>query len=91
MLCDWTDLGSLFCSVGEAIAKPLLPIGFLGRTEERKRRFPRVRLPVLTKDDKHVGWENLTVFNVIRLYLNRIQYEMGSLECDKIIFEDDTV
>ena len=25
-----------------------------------------------------MGWENLIVLNVIRLYLNRIRYEMGS-------------
>ena len=64
--------------MGEAIAKPRLPLAFLGRTEERERRFPRVRLLDLIKDDKYEGWENLIALNVIRLYWNRICYEMGS-------------
>ena len=51
--------------MGEAIAKPCLPMAFLGRIEERESRFPRVRLLVLIKDDKYVGWENLIVLNVI--------------------------
>ena len=54
------------------------PTAFLGRTEERESRFPRVRLLGLIKDDKYEGWENLIALNVIRLYLNRIRYEMGS-------------
>ena len=33
---------------------------------------------VLIKDDKYVSWENLIVLNVIRLYLNRIRYEIGN-------------
>ena len=41
--------------MGEVIAKPRLPMAFLGQTEERKSRFPRVRLLVLVKDDKYVG------------------------------------
>ena len=69
---------SLFHSVGEAIAKPRLPMAFLGRTEERESRFPRVRLLGLIKDDKYEGWENLIALNVIKLYLNRIRYEMGA-------------
>ena len=69
--------------MGEAIAKPRLPMAFLGRTEERESRFPRVRLLGLIKDDKYEGWENLIALNVIRLYLNRIQYEMGS-QCANI-------
>ena len=56
--CDQTDCGSLFHSVGEVIAKPRLSMAFLGQTEERESRFPRVRLLVLIKDDKYVGWEN---------------------------------
>ena len=64
--------------MGEAIAKPHLPMAFLGRAEERKSRFPRVRLLGLIKDDKYEGWENLIALNVIRLYLNRIRYGMGS-------------
>ena len=64
--------------MGEAIAKPRLPMAFLGRTEERESRFPRVRLLVLIKDDKSVGLENSIALNVIRLYLNRIRYVMGS-------------
>ena len=51
-------------------------MAFLGRTEEI--RFPRVRLLDLIKDDKYAGWENLIALKVIRLYLNRIRYEMGS-------------
>ena len=64
--------------MGEAIAKPRLPMAVLGRSEERESRFPRVRLLVLNEDDKYVGWEKLIVLNIIRLYLNRIRYEMGS-------------
>ena len=56
---DRTDCGSLFHSVGEATAKPCLPMAFLGQTGERDTLFPRVRLPVLIKDDKHVDSENL--------------------------------
>ena len=78
MFFDRTDCGSLFHSVGEDIAKPRLQVAFLGRTEERESRLPRVRLLVLIKDDNYVGWENLIALNVIRLYLNRIRYEMGS-------------
>ena len=33
---------------------------------------------VLIKDDKYVGLENLIALNVMRLYLNKILYEMGS-------------
>ena len=32
---------------------------FLGQTEERDSLFPWVRLLVLIKDDKYVGWENM--------------------------------
>ena len=78
MFCNKTDCGSLVHSVREAIAKSCLPMASLGRTEEIESRFPRVRLLVLIKDDKYVGWENLIALNVIRLYLNRIWYEMGS-------------
>ena len=53
-------------------------MAFLGQTEERDSRFPEVRLLVLIKDDKYVGWENLSVLRVMRLYLNKIWYEMGS-------------
>ena len=42
--CVPTDCGSLFHSVGEAIAKSHLPMAFLGQTEERDSQFPRVRL-----------------------------------------------
>ena len=45
--------------MGEAIAKPRLPMAFLGQIEERDRLFPRVRLLVLIKDDKYV----LTKYN----------------------------
>ena len=64
--------------MGEAIAKPHLPMAFLERTEERESRFPGVTLLGLMKDDKYEGWVNLIVLNVIRLYLNRIRYELGS-------------
>ena len=56
---------SLFHSVGEAIAKPCLPMTFMGRTEERESQYPRVRLLDLIKDDKYEGWENLIVLNVV--------------------------
>ena len=75
---DRTDCGSLFHSVGEAIAKPRLPMAFLGRTEERDSLFPRVRLLVLIKDDKYVGFENLMALKVIRLYLNKMRYVIGN-------------
>ena len=78
MFCDQTDCGSLFHSVGEAIAKLHLPLAFLGRTEERESRFPQVRLLVLIKVDNRVGWEKFIALNVIRLYLNKIRYEMRS-------------
>ena len=42
-------------------------MAFLGLTEERESRFPRIRLLVLIKDDKYVGWENLIVLNVIKI------------------------
>ena len=51
-------------------------MAFLGQTEEKEIRFPRVRLLDLIEDDKYASWENLIALNVIRLYLNRIQYEM---------------
>ena len=37
--------------MGGAIAKPCLPMVFLGQTEERESRFPQVMLLVLIKDD----------------------------------------
>ena len=58
--------------MGEAIAKHLLPMAFLGQTEERDSLFPRVRPLVLIKDDKYLA------LKVIRLYLNKMQYVMGS-------------
>ena len=78
MCCDQTDCGSLFHSVGEAIAKPRLPMAFLGQAEGRDSLFPQVWLLVLIKDEKYVGWENLMALNVIRLYLNKMQYVIGS-------------
>ena len=33
---------------------------------------------ILIKEDKYVVWENLIVLNVMRLYLNKIQYEKGN-------------
>ena len=78
MCCDQTYGGSLFHLVGEAIAKPCLPMAFLGQTEERDSWFPQGRLLVLIKDDKYVGWENLMALKVIRLFLNKMQYKMGS-------------
>ena len=61
--------------MGQAIAKPRLPMAFLRQTEERNSQFP---LLVLIKDDKYVGWENLIALKVIRLYLNNVRCEMGS-------------
>ena len=78
MSFDQTDCGNLFHSVGEAIAKLCLSIIFLGHPEERDSRFPRVWLLVLMKDDKYVGWENLMTLKVIRLYLHKMRYEIGS-------------
>ena len=78
MCCDRTDCGSLFHSVGEGIAKPRLPMAFLGQTEERDSLFPRVRLLVLIKDDEYVHWENVMALKVISLYLNKMWYLMGS-------------
>ena len=69
---------SLFHSVGEAIAKLHLPMAFLGQTEERDSQFPQVRLLVSIKDDKYVGWENLMDLKVIRLYINKMWYIIGS-------------
>ena len=59
MCCDWTDYGSIFHFVEEAVAKPCLLIAFLGQTEERDSQFPWVWLLVLIKDNKCVGWEKL--------------------------------
>ena len=53
--------------MGEAIAKPGLPMALLGQTEKRDGRFPRVRLLVLIKDDRYVGWESLVALNEMRL------------------------
>ena len=64
--------------MGEVIAKHRLPMAFLGPTEGRDSRFPQVRLLVLIKDDKYVGWENLMALKVIRLYLNKMWYVIGS-------------
>ena len=55
MRCDRTDCGSLFHSAGEAIAKPRLPMVFLGKTEETDSLFPRDRLLVLIKYDKYTN------------------------------------
>ena len=30
------------------------------------------------QDDKYVGWENLMALNVMRLYLNKMQYKKVS-------------
>ena len=67
MCCDWTNCGSLFHLVGEAIAKPCPSMAFPGQTEERNSKFPRVKLLVLIKDEKYVSWENLAL-QVIRLF-----------------------
>ena len=55
--------------MGEAIAKPHLPMVFLEQTEERDSLLPQVRLLALIRDDKCVGWKNLMALKVIRLYL----------------------
>ena len=59
----------------EAIAKPHLPVAFLGQTEERDTQFS---LLVLIKDDKCVGQENLMALKVIRLYFKKMWYVIGS-------------
>ena len=50
-------------------------MAFLGQTKERDSLLARVRLLVLIKEDKYVGWENLMAMKVIRLYLNKTRYE----------------
>ena len=57
--------------MGEAVAKPHLPMAFLGQTGERDSRFLWVRILVLIKDDKYVGWENLMTMDVMRLYFRQ--------------------
>ena len=75
-------IGSILgvCSIqwGEAIAKPRLPMAFLVQTEGRDGQFPPVRLLVLIKDDKYVGWQNLMALKIIRMYLKKMQYEIVS-------------
>ena len=71
--------------MGEAIAKPCLLMAIFERTEEKESRFPRVRLLVLITDDKYVGWKNLIALNVMRLYLNKIRYEMESHNLSHVI------
>ena len=70
--------------MGKAIANPLLPMAFLGQTEERDSLFLRVRLLVLIKDDKFVGWENLMALKVKSLHLNKMRYVMGA----SVVFEE---
>ena len=41
----------------EAIAKPHLPMAFLGQIEKRESQFPPVKLQVLIKDDRYVSFE----------------------------------
>ena len=67
VFCDQTICRSLFHSLGVDIAKPCLPMAFLGRTEERESQFPRVRLLVMIKDDKYVGWENLNAYEIFEM------------------------
>ena len=64
--------------MGEAIAKPRLPVAFLGETEERESQFQQITPLYLIRNDKYEGCENSIALNVIRLYLNRIRYEMES-------------
>ena len=54
------------------------PLAFLGQTEERESQFPQVRLLVMIKDDKYVGWENLIALNVIRLFKQDYGMEWGA-------------
>ena len=75
LLCSVIGLTVEVCSIQrekplqkEAIAKLCLPMAFLGQTEERESQFPQVRLLVMIKDDKYVGWENFIALNVIRLF-----------------------
>ena len=37
-----------------------------------------MKLLVFIKDEKYVGWKNLTALNVIRLYINKRLYKIGS-------------
>ena len=58
MVCwDLTLSGSLFYSTGMAVAKPRLPMTFLGWTDENDSLFALVRELDLIKDDKERGWE----------------------------------
>ena len=50
--CELTLIGSLLNSTGAALAKPRLPMAFLGLTEETDSVFPHVRLLELIRDDK---------------------------------------
>ena len=61
-----------------ANGKTRLPMAFLGQTEERDSRFPRVRLLVLIKDDKYISWEKFMALKVTILYLNKKLYDMRS-------------
>ena len=51
--------------------KPLQNLAYQWPSWDELKKETGVRLLVLIKDDKYVGWENLIVLNVIRLYLNR--------------------
>ena len=59
---------SLFHSTGTAVAKPCLPLVFLGWTEETGDQFPNVRLLDLIRG-KVGGWERFMALKLRRLYL----------------------
>ena len=58
--CGLTLNGSLIHSTGAAVAKPRLPLVFLGWTQEIDDLFPHVRL--LNLGDKYRDWERFMAF-----------------------------
>ena len=73
MCCVQTDCGNTIFHYGKPLQNLAYQWPFNGQTEERDSRFPRVRLLVLIKDEKYVGWENLMALKVIRLYLYKMR------------------
>ena len=53
------------------MAKPCLPVAFLGWTEEFDILFQQVSLLDLIKDDTKQGWEKFMALKMRRLYLQK--------------------
>ena len=71
--CDLTLSGSLFHSTGKAVAKPRLPMAFLGQTEDTDNLFPSVTFLLdLIMDDNYGDGERFMALKLTRLYLKRI-------------------